>query len=142
MTRDRRKGPNVSPMSVVEALEHLRKAQEYRRAAEYALGNEDFDAAAGNAVLAGINAADCVSGLEQGNRWSGPHGQAPAHIKKGGLAGRAVAGQLSKLLRRKTQAHYEVTRLTMGDAKALVLACQRAVHTAGSAAEAVHRSSR
>lgn len=83
MTRDQRSGPNVTPLGVEDATRHLSKAQEYLRAAQGSLAAGDLDAAGGNAVLAGINAADAVSGVLQGNRWSGPHEQAAAHVSDG-----------------------------------------------------------
>lgn len=130
MSRDRRAGPNVTPLTVVEALRHLEKAQEYLRASQWSLAAGDLDAAGGTAVLAGINAADCVSGAVQGNRWNGAHEQAAAHVKKAGADGKAVGTQLVKLLRRKNQAHYEQVALRPADATELVLAAERAVAAA------------
>lgn len=139
MSRDRPSGPNVTSMSVAEALRHLAKAHEYLRAAQRSLADGDLDAAGGNAVLAGINAADCVSGLVQGNRWNGPHEQAAGHVRRAGEDGRAVAGQLAKLIRKKTQAHYEQTALRQGEATALVQAAERAVANAERAAARYRR---
>lgn len=130
MTAERRAGPNVRPLNVREASRHLVKAQEYLRAARTALDAEDLDAAGGNAVLAGINAADSVSGMLQGNRWNGAHEQAAAHVKKAGPDGAAVATHLAKLVRKKTQAHYEVAALRPGEASAMVQSAERAVDVA------------
>jgi len=134
VSRDRRTGPNTAPLGVAEALRHLDKAQEYLRAAQRSLAEGDLDAAGGTAVLAGINAADCVSGIVQGNRWNGAHEQAAAHVKRAGDDGRAVAAQLAKLIRKKTQTHYEQTRLRPSEATVLVQAAQRAVLAAERAA--------
>lgn len=130
MARDRRVGPNITALTVAQAEEHLRKAEEYLRSAQAALEREDFDAAGGNAVLAGINAADGVSGLLQGSRWNGAHEQAAAHVQTAGADGKAVATQLRKLIRRKTQAHYEGKALRRAQAQELVQAAERAVAAA------------
>ncbi len=84
MARDRRAGPNITALTVAQGEEHPRKAEEYLRSAQAALERGDLDAAGGNAVLAGINAADGVSGLLQGSRWDGAHEQAAAHVQTAG----------------------------------------------------------
>lgn len=61
---------------------------------------------------------------------NGPHEQAAAHLSRAGEEGRAVASQLRKLLRKKTQAHYETKALTAAEAALLVQAAARAVSTA------------
>lgn len=134
MTRDRRAAPNVTPLTASAALRHLEKANQYLRAAQHSLETGDLDAAGGNAVLAGINAADCVSGIVNADRWNGPHEQAAAHVKRAGDEGRAVAAQLTKLLRKKTQAHYEQARLRPAEVTDLVKAAERAVEAAERAA--------
>ena len=136
MSPDRRVGPNVTPVTVAEAARHLAKAREYLRAAQTALAAGDLDAAGGTAVLAGVNAADSVSGYLQGNRWQGAHEQAAAHVRKAGADGKAVATQLTKLIRKKTQTHYEVRRLRPPEADALVQTAERAL----AVAERVHQS--
>lgn len=120
----------MTPLTTAEAHRHLEKAQEYLRAAQRSLTGGDLAAAAGNAVLAGINAADCVSGMIQGNRWNGAHEQAAAHVKKAGTDGRVVAAQLGKLVRKKTQVHYEQTRIRPKQASELVQAAERALAAA------------
>ncbi len=140
MSRDRRAAPNVTPLSASAALRHLEKANEYLRAAQHSLEAGDLDAAGGNAVLAGVNAADCVSGVVNANRWNGPHEQAAAHVKRSGEEGRAVAAQLAKLLRKKSQAHYEQTRLRPAEVADLVRAAERAIEVAERAAARLKRS--
>jgi hypothetical protein len=122
--------PNVTPLTAAEAERHLDKAEQYLRAAATALEHGDHDAAGGNAVNAGINAADSLSGMIQGDRWSGPHEQATAHVRKVGADGRIVANQLAKLIRKKSQAQYEATPLRLNEAAALVQAAERAVEAA------------
>jgi len=140
VVRDQRSGANVMPLSVAEARRHLRKAEEYLRSAQAALEGDDGDAAGGTAVLAGINASDAVCGLVLGNHWCGPHEQAAAHAQKAGDDGKAVADQLRKLVRKKTQAHYQVKELRPAEAAALVLAAKRAVVAAQRAEERIARS--
>lgn len=135
MSRDQRSGPNLASLTVEQAGRHLSKAEEYLRTARTALeagdlDAGDLDAAGGNAVLAGINAADSVSGLAQGNRWAGPHEQAAAHVQKAGADGKAVASHLRRLVRQKTRAHYEVKPLDRSEAATLVQAADRAVAAA------------
>lgn len=130
MARDQRAGANIKPLDVAGARAHLVRAEEYLRTARKALDDNDTSAAAGNAVLAGIHAADCVSGFLQGNRWDGPHEQAAAHVSKAGSDGAAVGSQLRKLIRRKTQAHYETMPIGLGEASQLVLAAERALAAA------------
>lgn len=135
MPRDQRGGTHTTPLTTTQARAHLAKAEEYLAAAHTALGGGAYSAAGGTAVLAGINAADCVAGLLLGSRWNGPHEQAAAHINRAGEEGRAVAAQLRKLLRKKTQAHYETKALTAAEAELLVQAAARAVTTARLVAE-------
>lgn len=130
MVRDQRSGPNVTPLTVEQAAQHLRKAEEYLRTARAALAAGDLDAAGGNAVLAGVNAADSVSGLVQGNRWAGAHEQAAAHVQQAGTDGSAVAGQLRTLIRQRTRTHDEGRPLGRAQAERLMLAADRAVGAA------------
>jgi hypothetical protein len=55
-----------------DAVAHCRQAEEYLRAAEHSLEIADYNAAAGTAIDAGINAADAVAGINLGRRWKGP----------------------------------------------------------------------
>ena len=130
MPRDQRGGAHTTPLTTTQARAHLAKAEEYLAAAQKALEDDAYSAAGGTAVLAGINAADCVAGLLLGSRWNGPHEQAAAHLSHAGEEGRAVAAHLRKLLRKKTQAHYETKALTAAEAQLLVQAAARTVSTA------------
>lgn len=130
MSRDQRATPNVTPLTAADAERHLDKAEQYLRVAATALERGDLDAAGGNAVNAGINAADAVSGMVQGDRWNGAHEQAAAHVRKAGPHGRTVANQLGRLVRKKSQAQYEATPLRKKEAEALVQAAERAVGAA------------
>lgn len=130
MGRDQRAGSKTAPLSPAEALAHLTKAEEFLRSAQDAMKRGDASAAGANAVLSGINAADCVSGLLQGNRWQGPHEQAAAHVSKAGADGKAVEAQLAKLLRKKTLSQYDSRALRGKEAAELVQAAERALTAA------------
>lgn len=130
MARDQRSGPHTKPCGTSEARRHLNKAQQYLRSANEALDRNDHDAAAGKAVLAGINAADAVSGIVNGDRCDGPHEGAAKHVDKAGQDGKAVSLQLRKLVRKKTQAHYQAGPVAPKEAQDLVQAGARAVAAA------------
>lgn len=57
------------PAEPHDAIAHQEQAEEYPRAANHCLIQGDFNAAAGTAVDAGINAADAVAGMNLGLRW-------------------------------------------------------------------------
>lgn len=130
MARDKRSGPNVQTCTVTDARRHLDKAQQYLRSARQALEAYDSDAAAGNAVLAGINSGDAVSGIVNGNRWDGAHEGAARHVERAGPDGKAAARQLRKLIRKKSQAHYQTRPISTNEARDLVQAAERAVSAA------------
>lgn len=130
MSRAQRSSPKVSPLTPPQAERHLDKAEQFLRAASTALESGDLDAAGANAVNAGINAADSVSGMVQGNRWNGAHEQAAAHVRKAGPDGKIIANHLAKLVRKKTQTQYEATPIRPKEAQALVQAAQRTVEAA------------
>lgn len=130
MPRDRRGGANTRRLTVGMSREHLDRAQEFLRTARRALVEDDANAAGANAVLAGIAAADCVSGLLQGDRWQGAHEQAAKHVEKAGPEGKRLAAQLRKLVRKKTQTQYEGKPLSAKEAEDLLTAAERAVGVA------------
>lgn len=113
-----------------EAVAHRRQAEEYLRAAEHSLAIGDFNAAAGTAIDAGINAADAIAGMNLGKRWKGPHEQAAQFVARAGVDGRDVAKELRRLLPLKTQSHYSATPVQRLKATACVDAARRAVAVA------------
>jgi hypothetical protein len=117
-------------LSAGEAIAHRLQAAEYLRAAQYSLSVDDFNAAAGASVDAGMNAADAVAGMNLGQRWKGPHDQAAGFVAKAGREGKEVARELRRLLPLKTQAHYEATAVSAAKARAAVAAAERAVAVA------------
>ena len=113
-----------------EAAAHKEQAAEYLRAAQYSLSVGDFNAAAGAAVDAGINAADAVAGINLGQRWKGPHDQAADFVAKAGPEGKEIARHLRRLLPLKTKSHYEATAVSETKARAAVAAAERALAVA------------
>lgn len=113
-----------------EAVAHQRQAEEYLRAAQHSLSIGDFNAAAGTAVDAGINAADAVAGMNLGQRWKGPHEQAAEFVAKAGGEGKEIARELRRLLPLKTQSHYDAAAVTETKARTAVTAAERAVAVA------------
>lgn len=113
-----------------DAVAHCRQAEEYLRAAEHSLEVGDFNAAAGTAIDADINAADAVAGMNLGRRWKGPHEQAAQFVAGAGIDGRDVAKELRRLPPLKTQSHHSAQSVTRSKATACVEAARRAVAVA------------
>ena len=125
-----RSAPQTVPVTPEQAVAHAQQAEEYLRAAQHALSTGDFNAAAGTAVDAGINAADAVAGMNLGQRWKGPHDQAADFAARAGREGREVARELRRLLPMKTLAHYDPAPVSPARARAAVAAAERAVAVA------------
>jgi hypothetical protein len=113
-----------------DAVAHCRQAEEYLRAAEHSLELADYNASAGTAIDAGINAADAVAGINLGRRWKGPHEQAAQFVAGAGADGRELAKELRRLLPLKTQAQYSSRPVTRSKAKQCVQSARRAVAVA------------
>jgi HEPN domain-containing protein len=77
-----RGGPRTRPVSGTEARLFLGKAEEFLATAKEALSEYRNSAATGNAVHAGINAADAMLGALTGHRGAGQdHNQVVELIK-------------------------------------------------------------
>jgi uncharacterized protein (UPF0332 family) len=122
-----RRSPETVEVTTREAAAHQRQAEEYLRAAQHSLSVGDFNAAAGTAVDAGINAADAVAGMNLGQRWKGAHDQAADFVAKAGVEGKELARELRRLLPLKTQSQYDATPVTETKARSAVTAAERAV---------------
>jgi|NGEPerStandDraft_6_1074524.scaffolds.fasta_scaffold03838_8 alkylation response protein AidB-like acyl-CoA dehydrogenase len=97
-------------------------------------------AAAGNAVRAGIGAADAITAARAAVVWKGEHSQAPAHLEKvGGEKGRKAAPQLRRLLPLKNRAEYDPEPISATEAKAAVTAAARMVRIAEQTVKQVER---
>jgi HEPN domain-containing protein len=125
-----------------DAVAHCRQAEEYLRAAEHSLAIGDYNAAAGTAVDAGINAADAVAGINLGRRWKGAHEQAAQFVARAAVDGQDVAKYLRRLLPVKTQAQYSSRPVTRSKAEQCVHAARRAVAVARRVSGRVERSPR
>ncbi len=125
MSRDRRS--QTRPVSQAESIQHVRKAQQYLASAAAALQSEAFDACAGNAVLATMDAADAVAGVLLGERWQGAHESAANHVARAGEDGVAIGRQLRRVIRWKSRAHYEAVPVARSEAVDLLRAAERAV---------------
>lgn len=117
---------NTRKASPAEAQGYLAKAKEYLSAAEHALGEEHFVAAAGNAVLSGIAVADAITVFRAGQVWQGEHGQAAAFLENvGGDEGKQAARQRRSLMPLKNKTAYESGRVSAAEAEGAVKSGQR-----------------
>ena len=85
----------------------------------------------GDAVHAGINAADAVCGTRLGRRAAGQdHDEALALLHTAGVDGAAVAKDLIRLMPMKTRAEYEPDETPRSDARKAVDCARRVVAVA------------
>jgi hypothetical protein len=91
-----RSGAQTRPSGPEEAAAFLAKAEEFLRAAQDSLGLGNNTAAVGNAVHAGILAADAIAAALSRAVWRGEHAQAPAHLEAQSVAkfDQLVAGRV------------------------------------------------
>ena len=87
-----------------DARAFLDKAREFLRAAHDSLELSNQTAAVGNAVHAGILAADAISAVHTRAVWRGEHAQAAVHLETAGEDGKLAARHLRRLLPMKTRA--------------------------------------
>ena len=123
----RRKAGDVRSASPRDARAYASKAHEYLHAAQTSLEVGNNVAAVGNAVHAGIAAADAVAAALSGAVWRGEHGQSPDHLEKAGSDGRQAARQLRRLIPLKTSAEYDPDPLSAAQARAALQAAERLV---------------
>src|SRR2546421_6945728 len=100
----RRKG-DTRAAGRTQARSYLSKALEFLHAAVASQHVGNNVAATGNAVHAGIAAADAIAAARAGLVWRGEHSQAPAHLESvGGVEGRQAARHLRRVLPLKRRA--------------------------------------
>ncbi len=139
MTAARRQ-TTTRPASAADARAYLDKALEFLRAAEDSLELGNRVAAAGNAVHAGIAAADAITAARATVVWKGEHSQSPAHLERvGGDDGRKAAPHLRRLLPLKNRAEYDPDPISAAEAKAAVTAAARMVRIAEQTVKQVER---
>jgi uncharacterized protein (UPF0332 family) len=116
-----------------DAEGHLRKAKEFLEAARNSLEFELHNAAASDAVVAGINAKDsiCLSLAGRTNK-TDDHNAGVAELKAVGKVGRDLAPTLSRLLRLKTKSQYQSIAVGAADAKKAIEWAQRMVDSAAA----------
>lgn len=125
MTAARRQA-QARPASLADASAYLAKAREYLRAAadSHVLGN--LIATTGNAIHAGIAAADAIAARSARSVWKGEHGQAPSYLERvAGADGRDAARHLRRLLPLKSRAEYDPDPVSPTEAAAALQAAER-----------------
>lgn len=101
-----------------EAQQFAGQAEEYLQTAIDALADGRLNAATGNAVHAGINAADAILGSRTGARASGEdHKQAIPLLMTLPMDGRAAANALGRLVPLKSKAEYDPEPISRGTAE-------------------------
>jgi hypothetical protein len=123
-----RRQPGARAATPAEGRAYLAESEEFLQAAvsSRVLGNNV--AAVGNAVHAGIAAADAIAGANGGAVWRGEHGEAPAHLETaGGSEGRQAARHLRRLLPLKNRAEYDPGPVSAVQAGTAVRAAERLV---------------
>lgn len=125
-------------VDAAQALQYLAKAEEWLAAAEDSLKARRFMAATGNAVHAGINAADAVCGARMGVRSAAQdHDEVLALVRQGGTDGADLAKHLTRLLPLKTRAEYDPADIS---ASAASRAVRQAAHAVAIARRVVGAS--
>lgn len=116
------------PVSKAEARLFAGKAEEFLAAAEYAASEGHNNAAAGNAVHAGISACDAILGSRTGVRSAGPdHSDVVPLIAALPDVGHEAAATLRRLLPLKTKAEYDPAPVSAADAIRAVQQASRLV---------------
>lgn len=123
------------PMNTLhDARAHLDKAREFVAAAEASLELGLFNAAASNAVIAGINAKDaiCLKVIGATGK-TDSHADAVGELARVGATGKALAPVLGRLLKLKARSQYQTMPIAAAQAG-------RAVAWARQLVEAAHRA--
>lgn len=96
-----------------------------------ALGNDHANAAASNAVIAGINAKDAICLVLVGKTSKADdHRQAVKELKQAGKIGAELAPTLDRLLKTKTKSQYQSVSIAIKDAEVAVRQASRLVDEA------------
>jgi uncharacterized protein (UPF0332 family) len=104
-----------------EAKNHLKKAREFLEAAQATCDLNLYDAAASNAVIAGINSKDaiCLKVVGRTDK-SENHNAALNELSRSGPDGKSVAPIFSRLLALKPKAQYAPGSVSAAEAKRAV----------------------
>ena len=125
-------GGRARAVNAAEGRAYLTKADEFLYAARESLTAWNHSAAVGNAVHAGILAADAICAVELRTVWRGEHVQAVAHLELAGDQGKQAARHLKRLIPLKTRAEYDPAPLRGSDADSAVKAAERMLEIAGA----------
>jgi len=104
---------------------------EYREVAEEAMTDGRLSAAVGNAVHAGVLAADAICAAVLGSRSSGDHDLSVAKVQEVPEIGRDAARRLHRLLAKKSRAEYDPEPATLAEARNAVRDARAIVEAAG-----------
>ena len=127
--------------SPADAHSYLGNSLEFLRAAEHSLSHDNRVAATGNAVTAGILAADAIAAARGGRVWKGEHSGAAEHLEKvGGAEGKRAATQLRRLIPLKNRAQYDPDPIVAKDAAAALAAASKIVSIAKAVVAGSRRS--
>lgn len=118
-----------------DARAYLAKASEFLRAVQDSLALGNHTAATGNAIHAGIAAADAVAAAHLGTVWAGDHAAAARHVEAAPTSGKQAASQLRRLIPLKNRAEYDPMPMGASDARAAVKAAERLTEIARRAVE-------
>ena len=113
------------------ARAHLDKAREFLQAAELVLDLELYNAAASNAVIAGINAKDAIClKLTGRTAKTDTHEPAVKELRAAGPGTSELATTLGRLLRLKPKSQYQQASVSASDAAKAVEWAERLVEGA------------
>ena len=125
-------GGRTCAVNAAEGRAYLTKADEFLYAARESLTAGNHSAAVGNAVHAGILAADAICAVELRTVWRGEHVQAVTHLELAGDQGKQAARHLKRLIPLKARAEYDPAPLRSSDADSAVKAAERMLEIAGA----------
>ncbi len=116
----------TKPVQRAQVIQYAGKAVEFARAAESELQAGRLTAATSLAIHAAINAADAICGARLGARSASQnHTDVLELLRQGGTDGRAIEGDLRRLLVLKTSVEYEPEEVEMGTAARAVERARR-----------------
>jgi hypothetical protein len=128
-------GGRVEAITRADARTRLKTARMYLTAAELILdeaANEAAAVATGNAVLAGIAAADAICGYASGDRYRGPDHRAAADHLERVTGDRQLGRTLRDLIDLKDAGHYGVSNVSRMNATKALRRASRLVDAAAA----------
>lgn len=126
-------GGRVQEMSRADARTRLKTARMYITAAELIVdeaAGEAATVATGNAVLAGIAAADAICAVASGERYRGPDHRAAADHLERVTGDKALGRTLRELVDLKDAGHYGVSNVSRTNARQALRRATRLIEEA------------